>query len=254
MLSLNFFLSNFGKTIKSNSSKYAFGLLILLYLFCMFVYPAAKGNIMNTLHSWQSFNAGFLALIAALISITSTRCQQLEDLRRKRIANEALLPEALASILSNLETISSVYLERYKEDDSLKLSWHDRKSIKVPEISLSEFDKTIISDAVFCGDLQGKDSLHKILSEYQIICARLIPMCSVSENSTYMHDTKETIERELVFIAEVYGKISIHLTRIRRDTNKISLDLKSITISSIMLLYRNDRVLGEKLAEKLKIK
>ena len=94
--------------------------LTLLYIFCMVIYPWWDGNgnwdhVQRVWYSWQSFNAGVLLFISAIVTLKTTK--YIHDKKREAdlIAAKAFLPEALSELSSYCAKSARLLKEAYAQ-------------------------------------------------------------------------------------------------------------------------------------------
>ena len=146
---------------------------VAIYLYSMVVYPYYLGG-WNNLHSvwfvWQSFNAGMVALLAALIAagaaISIARRQEQTEFE----AAKALLAESLSSLTHFLDGTKVLMVEAYQKLQT------EKKSKQCLDSAIPELEKdyrAIFSNCISYGPKEVSSILIKILERLQIHRSRM---------------------------------------------------------------------------------
>lgn len=189
------------------------------YIFSMVVIPISKGDwnyIQEVWDRWQTFNAGMLAFIAAVITfnIASFNSEQLRS-RKFKVA-KAALPATLSDFYQYFKSSANILKKVWyaRNDDS-----HTDKEKNVIDDELPKIPE--YKDSINSAIENADDNVSKYLSNYliklQIFHARLRQTLeSIKPDSGIFHLSLNTVEY-IYNLAELYAMTSRLIEFARED-------------------------------------
>lgn len=230
--------------------------IIALYFYAMIIYPFFQGGWLQ-LHAvwfaWQTFNAGMIALVAALIGFLITIRLAKKQAEAQFVASRAFLPEALSEIIAYLDGCILVLVEAIQK---LETEASNRHSLDTPNPTLNNEYRTNFSICISHGPADLRITLSKISKKLQIRKARMAALVEreFQPNSIY-HIDENQIMGELAEVCELYALINRLFDYARFESESINTELTNQDILSPIMKVRGNIAdkLGNYLNARLKL-
>ncbi|WP_353180315.1 hypothetical protein [Delftia acidovorans] len=229
----------------SSISKYAlmffFGAVIIIYFFCMIVYPAFLykmewAGIRKIWIDWQTYNAAMIALIASLIAYKATTYQYHKERDNNYRASKARLPHALSEICEYLKQCAQLR-------EQLIFIRARGGHLESGRVIAPELPNKAISEIVECirfSNATVGDYLAKIVEELQVFHARASE-ASKSEYSPF-HATEIS---EINALGRTRAKINELFPYARNEENFSKAEVNQEKINKSVILYFGLRDISE---------
>lgn len=229
--------------LSKKTAAWALVVVISLYFYAMVLYPFFRGG-WPQLHAvwfaWQTFNAGIIALMAALIGFYMTTRLAKKQADAQFVASRAFLPEALSVIVAYLDQCILVLNEALH-----KLATED-KNQQTLHSQVSELDREYRAIFAICiahGPNDLRNALSKISKQLQICKSRMESLIEqqFQPNSFYAIAEYHIIS-ELAEVCELYALINSLFDYARFESEEINTVLTNKDILSPVLKVRGDIV------------
>ena len=186
--------------------------LFSAYFTAMVICPIVTGvfdwqYIQQVWHSWQTLNAGMIALFSSVVALNISRINANEERKREFVAAKAFLPAALSELTHYFENCVVVLVEAWPRVTDVEN--HDTGPLESAVPDLPEEFRNVFRECIRHADGPVAERLALVLSKIQIHRSRFLGYVDMFKPESDMVPTLGNGLNYFYDIAELYALVSM---------------------------------------------